>query len=303
MAIVIDANMALFAERLNIPTSRMSEDYGLKTIDEIIEAEAAQGNTQALQYAREIFNSPEKLAKIFRLSNPENRFVLIQSMDPTTRQEVLPFLNKEDLVMGMYFFNQEKLLMMLMEVDTEELVNVVLDAFPKEQVIMMIPEEDLAKFFQSKDLDKYIIADELKNLPNEVMMSFLEGLTGQPYDKIEDPEGIINGIIELPEDKFRDFMSSIDPDVQRQLVFQITNKDQKYFQIFGNNMYVDMLSTLLKNDMIPSMIQLEKDTLIDMVKELPDDLMSVVAAQIDTKDFSKFLIEGHMEFLQKAWMM
>ena len=97
-------------------------------------------------------------------------------------------------------------------------------------------------------------------------------------------------------------MYSIDPDVQRQLVFQITNKDQKYFHKFGNNLYVDMLSTLMKNDMIPSMVQLEKDTLIDMVTELPDDLMSIVAAQVDTKDFSKFLIEGHMEFLQKAWM-
>ena len=303
MAIVIDANMALFAERLHIPTSRMTQDYGLKTIDEIIEAEAAQGNTQAVQYAREMFNSPEKLAKIFRLANPENRFVLIQSMDTYTRMEVLPLLEKEDLVMGLYFFNQEKLLQMLMEVDIEELVNVVLDAFPKEQVIMMIPEEDLAKFFQSKDLDKYLIADELKNMPHEVMQSFLEGLTGQPYDKIEDPEGIINGIIEQPEDKFRDFMSSIDPDVQRQLVFQITKKDEKYFQIFGNNMYVDMLSTLMKNDMVPSMIQLEKDSLIKMVEELPADLMSIVAAQVDTKEFAKFLIEGHMEFLQKAWMM
>ena len=303
MAIVIDANMALFAERLHIPSSRMVQDYGLKTIDEIIEAEAAQGNTQALQYAREMFNSPEKLIKIFRLASVENKFVLLQSMDTYTRMEVLPLLNKEDLVMGLYFFNQDKLLEMLSQVESEELINVVMDAFPKEQIITMIPEEDLAKFFQSKDLDKYIIADELKNLPQEVMMSFLEGITGQPYDKIEDPEGILNGIIEMPEDQFRDFMSSIDPDVQRQLVFQITNKDDKYFQLFDNYMFVDMLGTLMKNDMIPSMIQLEKETLVNMISVLPEELMSTVAAQVDTEEFAKFLMEGHMEFLEKAWMM
>ena len=303
MSIVIDANMALFAERLHISSTRMVQDYGLKTIDEIIEAEAAQGNSHAVTYAREMYNSPEKLIKIFRLTDIENKFVLLQSMDSSTRQEVLPLLEKDDLVMGLYFFNQDKLLEMLRYVDIEELINVVLDAFPFEQMLLMIPEEDMAKFFQAKELEKYVIANELKNLPHEVMVGFLEGLTGQPYDKIEDPEGMINGIIELPEDKFRNFMSQIDPNVQRQLIYQITKQDQKYLQLFDNNMYVDMLGTMMKNDMIPSMVALEKESLVNMVSVLPDDLMSIVAAQVDTQDFAKFLIEGNMKFLEKALMM
>lgn len=303
MSIVIDANMTMFAERLHISSSRMVQDYGLKTIDEIIEAEAAQGNTAAVNYAREMFNSPEKLIKIFKLTNVENKFVLLQSMDTYTRQEVLPLLEKEDLVMGLYFFKQDKLLEMLKQVDIEELINVVLDAFPFQQIITLIPEEDLAKFFQSDKLEKYVIANEFKSMPHEVMRQFLEGLTGKEYGRIEDPEGIIDGIIALPEDKFKDFMSGIDPDVQRQLVFQITTKDQKYLQLFDNEMYVNMLNTLMKNDMIPSMIALEQETLIKMISILPDDLMSIVASQVDTQDFAKFLIEGHLDFLKGAWMM
>ena len=205
--------------------------------------------------------------------------------------------------MGLYFFNQESLLKMLMEVDTEELVNVVLDAFPPEELISLIPEEDLAKFFMSKDVDKFIIVDEINNLPPDIKQKFIEGITGQPYGNIEDPQGLIDSITSLPEDKFRKFMSQIDPDIQRQLIFQITNKDQQYFQVFGNNMYVDMLSTLMKNDMVPSMIALEPETLINMVSVLPEDLLSTVAAQVDTKDFAQFLIEGHLDFLEKAWMI
>ena len=140
-------------------------------------------------------------------------------------------------------------------------------------------------------------------MPQEVMTKFIEGLTGQSYDKVEDPEGIINGIIALPEDKFRDFMSSIDPDVQRQLVFQITQKDVKYLQLFGNGVYVGMLSKLMKNDMVPSMIALEKETLIDMVRILPEDLISIVAAQVDTKEFTKFLMEGHLDLLKDSLMI
>ena len=304
MSIVIDANMTMFAERLHISSSRMVQDYGLKTIDEIIEAEAAQGNTHAVNYAREMYNSPEKLIKIFRLSNVENKFVLLQSMDTKTRLEVLPFLEKEDLVMGLYFFNQDKLLEMLKEVDIEELINVVLDAFTFEQIILMIPEEEMAKFFQSDKLEKYVIANELESLPTEVMMSFIEGITGMPYDKVENPQGIIDGIIGLPEDKFRDFMSQIDPNVQRQLVFQITKKDENYLQLFENTMYIDMLGKLMKNDMIPSMIALEKESLVNMISVLPDDLMSIVASQVDTEKFAKYLIEdGHLDLIENALMI
>ena len=46
MALVIDANMKLFAERMHITSSRMIRDYGLSTIEEIIEAEAEKGNTR-----------------------------------------------------------------------------------------------------------------------------------------------------------------------------------------------------------------------------------------------------------------
>ena len=303
MSLVIDANMILFAERMNISSSRMVQEYGLKTVDEIIEAEAAQGNTQAISFAQQMYHSPEKLMKIFRLADVENKFVLLHKMDKYTRQKILPFLEKEDLVMGLYFFTQEKLLDMLGDVDIEELVNVVLEAFPFQQIIEMIPEDAMAEFFHNKDLDKYIIANELNNLPPEVMIKFIEGLTGQPYSKVQDPQGIIDNIIALPEDKFRDFISVIDPDVQRQLVFQITKKDQKYMQLINPEAYIGMLETLMKPDMVKPMIALEKESLVDMISILPDDLMSIVASQIDTKVFTEFLMHGHLDMIEDALMI
>ena len=81
MSLVIDANMKLFAERMNITSSRMIQDYGLKSVDEIIEAEAAQGNSQAVKFAQEMYNSPAKLIKIFKLTDVENKFVLLHNMN------------------------------------------------------------------------------------------------------------------------------------------------------------------------------------------------------------------------------
>ena len=40
-----------------------------------------------------------------------------------------------------------------------------------------------------------------------------------------------------------------------------------------------------------------------MVSELPSDLMAIVASQVDTKEFAKFLQKGHMDLIEEAWMI
>lgn len=302
MSIVLDTNMKLFAERMNITSSRMIQDYGMKTVDEIIEAEAAQGNTKAVNYAKEMYNSPEKLIKIFKLTDVENKFVILHNMDDRTRQMVLPMLDQEDLLMGLYFFTQDKLLEMMMDVDIEEMVNVVTAAFPLQDIVMMFTEDDLAQFFQSDKLEKYDVVNQLKAMPPEVMQKFVEGVTGQPSDEVNYEE-FVKGIESLPTDKFRDFMSVIDPDVQRQLTFQLTKQKPEYLQLFSNKTYVDMMSTMMKGDMVKPMINLKKETMIDMISILPEDLLSIVASQIDTKQFANFLLDDHLDLLENALMI
>ena len=51
------------------------------------------------------------------------------------------------------------------------------------------------------------------------------------------------------------------------------------------------------------MVFLEKDTLVDMISILPEDLMSIVAAQVDTKQFAEFLLEDHLDLLEGALMI
>lgn len=302
MPIVLDVNMKLFADRMNITSSRMIQDYGLKTVDEIIEAEAAQGNTQAINYAREMYNSPAKLIKIFKLADVENKFVILHNMDDRTRQMVLPMLDSEDLVMGLYFFTQDKLLEMLKEVDIEELVRVVLGAFPLEDIVMMFTEDDLAAFFQNEELEKYDVINQLKSMPPEVMIKFVEGVTGQPSDQTN-PMDLINMIEQMPLDQYRDFMSAIDPYVQRQLTFQLTMQKPDYLQLFESETYINMLSTLMKPEMIKPMINLNKESLVNMISILPDDLMAIVAAQVDTKDFAEFLLDDRLDLLEGALMI
>jgi hypothetical protein len=302
MSTVIDANMKLFAERMHISSSRMIQDYGLSTIDEIIEEEAERGNSYAVKNSREYYHSPEKLIKLFKLTDIENKFVLLNKMNDSTREKVLPMLDNDELVMGLYFFTQEKLLEMLMNVDIEEMVNVIQEAFPLESIIMMFTEDDLAGFFENDNLEKYDVINQLQSLPPEVMQNFIEGVTGMPAEETDASE-LINNIAQMPDDKYKRFMSSIDPDVQRQLTFQLTKTKPEYLTLFSNETYVNMMNTLMKPDMIKPMIMLNKESLVNMVSDLPSDLMSIVAAQVDTKDFAKYLQKGHMDLIEDALMI
>lgn len=302
MALVIDANMKLFADRMNITSSRMISEYGLKTVDEIIEAETERGNDSAIKYARHYYHSPARLIKLFELTDVENKFKILNEMDNSTRVKVLPMLNRDDLLMGLYFFTQEKLLEMLMEVDIEELVRVVQEAFPLEQIIMMFKEEDLAEFMMHDDLDKEILMEQIKALPPEVLQKFIEGVTGRPMVETGS-NNFIKSIENLPEKDFKKFMSQIDPDVQRQLTFQLTKQEPKYLTLFKHESYLEMLNKLMKPEMIKPMIMLNKESLVNIVMELPPELMSVVASQIDPKEFAKFLQDGHMDLIEDALMI
>ena len=211
-------------------------------------------------------------------------------------------LQQDDLRMGLYFFTQEKLLEMLMEVDIEELVNVVSEAFPLDEIVMMFTEEDLQKFFLNTQLEKYDVMDQLKAMPPEAMKFFIESVTGMPSEKTN-PTELFRSIEQLPDDKFRKFMASIDPSSQRQVTFQLTKTNPDYLTLFENETYCNMLNTMMKADMVKPMIMLNHDSLVNMISQLPGDLMSIVAAQVDTRDFATFLQQGHMDLIEEAWMI
>ena len=85
------------------------------------------------------------------------------------------------------------------------------------------------------------------------------------------------------------------------MIYLIAKKDDKYLQIFENKTYVKILETKLKKDIIAGMDKLEPETLVNMISELPHDLMAVVASQIKESDLLTF-VKDDMDLLIKAFM-
>ena len=297
MAISLNTDQYHLMTKLNITTSRM-RDYTDKSVDDIIKAEAESGNTVAKDYGRKLFGNVAELIETFQLDDPTNKLNILNQMSGEQRDKVLELLDSEDMVIGLNFFTQEKLEQMLGKVSIAESANVALEAFSLPQIIAMMPEEEMESFFMSSDIPKESLTAQLRNLDPEVLIQLAEGITGQVADQ-SDASKLIAQISALPDRQFKETMAGLDPEIKQSIVFEMANKDKNILLHFSNQAYTDMVSGLQKPDMVKSMIALDMETLQRMTKQMPEDLFSIVATQVDTKEFAKLLIDRCPDLLEK----
>ena len=271
-------------------------------IDDIIEAEAESGNTVAKDYGRKLFGNVDELIQTFQLDDPTNKYNIINQMSAEQRNKVLDLLDAEDMVIGLNFFTQEKLEQMLGKVSVAESANVAIEAFPMEQLIKMIPEEELEQFFMSSEVRKNDVTAQLSNLDPELLIQMTEGMTGQAADS-NDVSKLLAQISSLPDKQFKETMASMEPEIQQNIIFQMANEDKDTLLNFSNQTFTNMVSKLQKPDMVKSMIALDSDSLQIMTKQLPEDLFSIVATQVDTKQLAKLLIDRCPDVLEKFTSM
>lgn len=296
MSITIDANLTYIQNKLSISSSRM-QNYTDKTVDEIITAEANSGNTKALEYARELYSNPKKLIKSLDLENPNNKFILLQEMDEKDVLKVMEGIKKEDLLLGLNFFTQEKMLELLEEVPAEELVNMTLELFKLDQVLDMIPEKELQNFMKNTELEKELVINNLEKLPPEFLAQVIETMTGFPVDEL-DPKQLSSQIASLGNDEFEEAMEYMDPKATRALIMAMSEENPEILQLFPAENYTNVLNTLQKPEMMEGTVALEAESVITMLGELPKELMSIVATQIDTEEFAEELIRNHKDVLE-----
>ena len=297
MTIAINTDQYHLMSKLNITTSRM-RDYSDKSVNEIIEAEAQSGNAGAIDYGRKLFGNVDELIETFQLYDPSNKFNIINQMSGEQREKVLELLDDEDMVIGLNFFTQDKLMQMLDKVSVAESASIALEAFSLPQIIAMMPEEELEAFFMSSDIPKEMFTAQLRNLDPELLIQLTESITGQAADQ-SDASKLIAQISSLPDKQFKETMAVLDPEIQRFIAFQLANDDKNTLLNFSGGAFNDMVFQLQKPDMVKSMIALDSESLQRMTKQLPEDLFSIVATQVETEEFAKLLIDRCPDLLEK----
>ena len=154
MSLAIDSNLEYLRLKLGISSVTFQEKYSNLSIDEIVEAEAASGNQNAIALAQEILTNTALVIELFNLADENNKYMILREMSSQQLEVFLPEMDEKDLHQGLFFFTQDKLMKMLEHLPAEQLVNTAFQLFSKEEIVQLMPDEQLNKFLTSTDIDK-----------------------------------------------------------------------------------------------------------------------------------------------------
>ena len=216
--------------RLNIPDSKL-QTYADKSVEEIIQAEAAQGNQAAIQLAADMFSDPTQLIELFQLADPENKLIIMQSMNSEQLEKLLPMLETEDLLQGLQFFTQDNLMDLLKEIPMEELVKTVMQLFSEREIIENMPEKELDKLLTSHDMDKELVLKNLQSLPEIYLQQIIESVTGEEAQG--NAQEMVIQISQMGDQNYKQAIMNLQPEQKRQLTLAITSAEPKYYEKFS----------------------------------------------------------------------
>lgn len=294
--LVIDANLEYLQKVLNINPVKMQQ-YATMSVEEILEAEAAQGNQKAIEIAHEMTTNVNFIMELFDLADTNNKYLILREMTEQQLHVFLPEMEKNDMMQGLFFFTEDKLMKMLEELPPDQLVKTVFQMFSQEQIVQLMPEEQLDKFLTSTDIDKNKILKHMQSIPAEYVAQVLEQITGAQMENLDNID-LSKKFGELNPLEYKDALTAFQPTQKQQLVLSLGKEHPEWFQLFDAHAYTTIINREKQQpEVVKAMSVLEPEHIQKMIEELPNDLLSIVITQIDTEKFAEILMNDFPEIM------
>lgn len=295
--IQLQVDFSLLNRFFGIPISKIPQ-YANKNIEEIMEIEAAQGNKKAADY-KKILSDPDKIFEIFKLTNLENKFIILQNMSESDLDDLLPYLNSEQLSLGLQFFTEEKLLEMCKALPTEELIPMVFQNFCLMDILNLMPDNSMDNFLMEPDVERKYAQNYFKQLEDKELEKIMVQVYGADF-KDKDRAEYLQHLNELDDKDFNKFLVSIERNDKMKMINGIAAQKPELMLLFENEDIVKPMEMLMKEDKIKMMSSLDSEFLVPMIQELPIDLTQIVLTQIDPRDFAEILSEDFQNILSSV---
>lgn len=302
MSLVIDSNLEYLQNILHISKVTFEEKYANMSVDEIIEAEAASGNQQAIELAQELTTNTSLVMELFDLADTNNKYMILRELTAQQLEVFLPEMEEKDLLQGLFFFTQDKLMKMLEELPAEQLVNTAFELFSQEEIVQLMPEEQLDKFLTSTDIDKNKILKHMQSIPPEYVAQVLEQITGESHENMDSID-LSKEFGELNPLEYQDALKAFQPTQKQQLVLSLGKEHEEWFQLFDAHAYTTIMNREKQQpEVVKAMSVIEPEYIQNMITELPNDLLSLVITQMNTEKFTEILMDEFPEVIAEIIM-
>ncbi len=302
MSLVIDSNLEYLQNVLHISQVTFEEKYANMSVDEIIEAEAASGNQYAIELAQELTSNTSLIMELFDLADTENKYMILRELTAQQLQVFLPEMEESDMLQGLFYFSQDKLMKMLEELPSEQLVNTAFELFSKEEIVKLMPDEQLDKFLTSTDIDKNKILKHMQSIPPEYVAQVLEQITGESHENMDSID-LSKEFGQLNPLEYQDALKAFQPTQKQQLVLSLGKEHEEWFQLFDAHAYTTIMNREKQQpEIVKAMSVIDPEYIQNMITELPNDLLSLVITQMDTEKFAEILKDEFPEVIAEIIM-
>lgn len=333
--IKIDTDLYLLTRLFNISPGKVANEYSGMSVEEIMEAEAAQGNAAAANFDKEILSDPVKLIELFKLRDPANKYEILSNMNEDDLKNIMPLLDKSDLAAGLNFFTKDKILDMMNDLPKDQLLKMVFEMMAPDKIMAQMPDDEINKVLQSPGLNKNLEKKCLQPMKAGVFIQMLEATYGQSITDILQKFGVqdqsaqagaaggqdpfqkgytmsMNGNINIdpkilydlicnqPDDKFQESLLNMPPTNKQYFAYMMAQEDPKIYELFDSKAYTNIIGAKKeKSDILKASQVLDPENIVKMTNQLPRDLMAVVTTQIDTSKFADVLLANFKNILSQ----
>ena len=284
--ISLDIDLSYLSKHYNIASSVLQQ-YKNKSITQIMKIEAEKGNPKAAEFLLRITSNPLELALLFQLVEPKNRFLILANMNKEDLMKIMECLDPKQLILGLSIFEKESIIDLMMKLKPESLATVVLEKMEPEKFLQSIPEKYLDEFLASDKIDQQLLVKAMEKVDKEQLQKMMENFTGESC--YEEKDTIIKKISSLDEDKFQEALKSFEKEGKQQLILGLLEEKPELFEEFSPEAMVHPFRMMEKSEVLESLLVLETKELMPMVEDLPQDIMALVATQIDPLQLSEIL--------------
>lgn len=282
----LDLDLSYLSRYYNISSSAL-EQYQNMSIVQMMQTEAEKGNKSAADFLMKITSDPKELANVFQLVDPKNRFLILAHMNQEDLANIMQYLQPEELILGLSIFNQDMLVQMLQLLDPESLATVVLSKMDSDKFLKLIPEDYLNDFLMSENINKNMMMKALEEVDEDQLQKMMENFSGEScYDS---KENIIQQMGKMEEDTFKKIVLAAEPEGKQQLISGLLQKKPELFEEFSAEAMAYPFKTMQKEEILKSLTVLDTKEMLPMVEDMPQEIMALIATQIDPAIFSKIL--------------
>lgn len=297
--ISLDLDLSYLSRYYHIGTDQMQK-YRNMSITQIMQVEAEKGNTKAAEFLMKITSNPEELARLFQLANPKNRYLILSHMNRDDQLKIMECLKPEELILGLSIFNQEALIKLMQQLPPETLATVVLENMDVDKFLKALPEEFMNEFLSSDKMDRDIMMRALEDVDEAELQKMMEHTTGQSC--YEDRETILQKMGSMDDDHFMRAVFGLEVQGKQQLISGIIQEKPELFEEFSAEAMTHPFTMMQKEDVLKALTVLDTEQLLPMVEQLPQDVMALIATQIDPRMFAQILTSDFKSVIASCGM-